>query len=98
MRDKHPLAGTTVRLKLKASPKHPPAAWDGAEYHIEDWWVNVYGASWKYAEGNPAALDYAMRNGFSGLPLDDEVVYGKVGSFGKLVHVSELGEVLEPVK
>ena len=27
--------------------------------------------------------------------MDDEVVYGKVGAFGKLVHVSELGEVID---
>jgi hypothetical protein len=29
--------------------------------------------------------------GRKGLPFDDEVVYGKLGGFGHLVHVSELG-------
>jgi len=46
------------------------------------------------ANGNPAALIYAIRSGFDGLPTDDEVVYGKIGSFGHLIHESELGEVV----
>jgi len=43
-----------------------------------------------FADGNPAALDYALRRAVDGLPLDDEVVYGKLGAFGKLIHVSQL--------
>ena len=37
-----------------------------------------------------ACLDYAMHSGMEGVPTDDEVVYGKVGAFGKLVHVSQI--------
>jgi hypothetical protein len=34
--------------------------------------------------------EYAMRSGVAGLPVDNEVVYGKVGAFGHLAHVSEI--------
>jgi hypothetical protein len=59
-------------------------------FRLEDWWDRVAGQSWMDSDGNPAALHYAMRAGLNGLPTDDEVVYGKVGSFGHLVHVSEI--------
>ncbi len=82
-----PMAGKTVKVK-------PAAPWDGlvdgAEYRVEDWWQNVYGQSWMIAQGNPAALIYALRSATGGLPTDEEVLYGKVGSFGYLVHVSEV--------
>ena len=91
IRDKHPLAGKRVILKL-SDPSRDPDNLNGRVYCIEDYWQNVGGGSWKYASGNPAALKYAMRSGVSNLPLDDEVVYGKVGAFGHLIHVSELGE------
>ncbi len=83
---KHPLSGQTVKVNLKLA--------DGSikleEYRLEDWWDHLTGQSWMNSNGNPAALMYAMRNGIVGLPLDDEVVYGKIGSLGHLVHVSEI--------
>jgi hypothetical protein len=83
----HPLAGQTVTLILRAeSDIHT-----GDEYRIEDYWDRVAGTSWMDAAGNPAAVKFAIRSGVAGLPIDDEVVYGKVGSFGHLVHVCELG-------
>ncbi len=86
-RDRHPLAGKTVTIKS--------GQYAGEKYRLEDWWENVHGGSWKFAQGNPAALQYAMRCGLKDdLPVDDEVVYGKIGPFGHLVHVSELGEVV----
>ena len=48
------------------------------------------------AEGNPAALKYAMRTGLGmtlhgdDVPLDDEVVYVKIGGVGHLLHAAEL--------
>lgn len=90
--DQHPLAGKNVRLDL-APPGAPDVPAD-ATFLIEDWWDRVTGGSWMDAQGNPAALKYAMRSGFARLPLDNEVVYGKVGHLGHLVHVSELGEVV----
>lgn len=56
---------------------------------IEDWWDRVVGKSWMNCDGNPACLAYAMREP---TPLDDEVVYGKIGGSGTLVHVTMLGQ------
>lgn len=79
-------AGKTYRLK-SATP-----GLDGQEFRCEDYWDRVSGKSWMDSEGNPAAMKYGIRSGLTGLPLDDDVVYGKIGSFGELVHVSELAE------
>jgi len=92
VREKHPLAGQTVRLNVAVDD---PDHLNGQKYWIEDWWINVMGKSWQRCDGNIACMKYAMRNGLGGLPLDDEVVYGKVGPYGLLIHVSELGEVVE---
>lgn len=64
------------------------------EYRVEDWWDRVYGASWMDATGNPAALQYAVRSATDGLPIDNDVVYGKVGSFGHIIHTSELAQIV----
>lgn len=90
-RPKHELAGKRVKLKCKPSPDKL----DGQIFLVEDWQVNVFGKSWMLCDGNPACLKYAMRSAFADLPTDNEVVYGKIGPFGHLVHVSELGEVVE---
>lgn len=86
------LKGKTVKL-----PADKPSLGDmaGQEYRVEDWWDTMTGGSWMFADGNPACLLYGMRNGTQGLPLDNEVLYGKVGPFGHLIHISELGD--EPV-
>lgn len=90
MHDKsHPQARKTVILNVKVSD---PDNLNGAEFTIEDWWDKLGGVSWMNSTGNPAALKYAMRSGFGGLPSDDEVVYGKVGGLGHIIHVSELGD------
>ena len=84
MREPSPLARKTVTIKT--------GEFAGREYSVEDWWENVGGMSWMDAKGNPACLKYAMRTGFSEIPIptDNEVLYGKIGSFGELIHVSEL--------
>ena len=85
----HPMAHKTV--KIKDGVTHPQVQnFGGADFRLEDWWDRVGGGSWMDATGNPAALVYAMRSGFAGLPVDNNVVYGKVGAFGHIVHVSEL--------
>lgn len=90
--ESHPLAGKTVKIVFQA----PHFQLEGLEheYTIEDWWDKLTGKSWMVSDGNPAAVVYAMRTGLSGknFPLDNEVVYGKIGSLGHLVHVSELTE------
>lgn len=62
----------------------------GAIFHIEDWWDRVSGGSWQVSIGNPAALQYSLRSVANDLPIDDEVVYGKIEGLGHLVHVSEI--------
>lgn len=93
--DPHPLAGQTVTLRCRthgngAADNLTPRI-DGQEYQVEDWWDRVTGGSWMTADGNPAALQYAIRSGLNGiLPTDNDVVYGKVGGLGFIVHASEL--------
>jgi len=92
-REQHPLAGRTVCLKALTEKSLGPQLQEGDLFRVEDWWSNVAGESWMWCKGNPACLNYAMRSGLSGaIPTDDEVVYGKVGGLGHLVHISELGE------
>jgi len=80
------LAGKTVKLKEGIGEEI-----ENQQYTVEDWWDKVTGGSWKDATGNPAALKYAMRSGLNGdANFDDEVLYGKVGPFGHLVHISEI--------
>lgn len=87
---RHPLAGATVRLKSSKDEETSQK-----EYVIEDWWDRVYGDSWRWARGNPAALKYAMHLLAVNAPNDNEAVYGKIGAFGYIVHVSELGEIIK---
>lgn len=91
----HELAGKTV--KLKDTIPSDPDGLAGQDFRLEDWWDHLTGGSWMFAQGNPACLKYAMRSSLQSppLPLDDEVVYGKVGAFGHLIHVSELGEIVD---
>lgn len=86
--NKHPLAGKTVELINPRTKENI-----GTQYRITDWWDSLGQGSWMEGAGNFACLKYAMRAGSEGLPVDDEVVYGKIGSFGHLIHVSELGEI-----
>jgi len=82
-REKSLLAGKTLTIKSGELA--------GQEITIEDWWENVYGESWQVASVlNPAAVQYAMRQHRDNLPLNDEVLYGKIHNFGYLVHLSEL--------
>lgn len=89
----HPslLAGKTVRIKSHV--KHPQIPdFGGSEFRVEDWWDRVTGKSWMLCDENPICIDYAMRTGFSEIPIptDNEVLYGKIGPFGHLVHISEI--------
>lgn len=83
----HPQAGQTVTVNAELHMAGPGPH----QFVIEDWADRAYGRSWMFVNGNPAALAYAVRSSVAGLPLDDEVVYGKVGSRGHLVHVREIG-------
>lgn len=90
-RERHPLAGQTVRLKDSIGRFMTGEA-DGAEFVVEDWADSVMGCSIWALNGNPAALEYAVRIGANGnnVPIDNNSVYGKVGGFGHIVHDSEI--------
>lgn len=85
----HPLAGEEVELIDDYHHNQYP---DMHSIIIEDWWDHLTGGSWMMAEGNPAAMVFAMRTGMApyNVPFDDEVVYGKYKGMGVLVHVSEI--------
>jgi hypothetical protein len=95
--DNHPLAGKTVLLNDTAADNVRNIVVPGARYRIEGWWDQLTGRSWMFSDGNWAAMHYGMRSGMRDdpLPNDDEVLYGHIGAFSHLVHVSELGEVVE---
>jgi len=87
----HPLAGKTVRLRLRQEDVHLNT---GDRYRLEDWWDRVSAGSWMDCMPCWAAAAYALRVHAADLPVDDEVVYGQVGGVSHLVHVSELGPIL----
>ena len=82
------LKGQTVTIK--------EGEFKGEEYRVEDWWDKVSEHSWDSGvnRGNPACLEYLVRSIREGFPLDDEVLYGKIGMFGKLIHISQIGDIV----
>ena len=93
IRDRSPFAGQVVRTKqdvgLDPLTKAPLG---GKDFWVEDWWENVSGKSWMNSDGNPAALAYAFRTGMSGgkVPINNEVLYGKIDGLGFMFNVCEL--------
>lgn len=81
---KNEFAGKTVKIKSDVP------IYGGQAYHVEDWWDRVMGKSWMVCDGNPACLKYAIRAGSTGLPIDNEVLYGKINGLGELLHTSEI--------
>ena len=87
----YPLAGETVTLTITDAASSPDEGLvTGAEFRVEDWADNLWGKSWTLMNGNFAAMKYGYRAGLGGLVPDDEVVYGKIGNLGHLVHISEI--------
>lgn len=84
MKERHRLAGCTVRIK---SGKYKDRL-----FEIEDWQENVMGRSWMNMNGNACAISYAIRAAEDGLPCDNNVLYGKIGFLGFMIHESEIGE------
>ncbi|NEB92393.1 hypothetical protein [Streptomyces bauhiniae] len=81
----HPLAGQTVTVNAHLHGNSGPH-----EFTVEDWNDRVFGQSWAAMERHPASMAYAIRTAWENLPLDNEVIYGKVGPFGHLIHVTEI--------
>lgn len=95
MREPFKRAGDTIKVKSGVGKGLQCGDMSGADFVIEDWCENVLSGSWMYANGNPAALEYAMRTASNGnnnhVPtFSDDVLYGKIGMFGHLFHVNEL--------
>ena len=68
----------------------------GETIRIEDYWENVNGRSWKIVKGNHSVGIYKKRIKKNMLPEDNEVLYGKIGSIGLIIHVTEIiGEINE---
>lgn len=82
---RHPDAGNSILVNLGQGPE---------EYRVEDWWDRVSGASYSALQfmGNWGCKNYITRVKANGLSTDDEVLYGKIGGLGYLVHVSEIVE------
>lgn len=93
--DAHPLAGKTVKVDFSKAP-HPQLNGTVFDFEVEDWWDRVNGKPWAASGGSPAAVVYALRIGmaYPDVPPNDDVVYGKIGPYGHLVHVTELGDAL----
>lgn len=95
MRKLHEKSGQVVIVKDGVGKSSFGQDMSGNKFMIEDWCDNVLGCSWSNANGNMAALEYAMRTGIFGsnnnVPLfSNDVVYGKIDGFGHLFHINEL--------
>jgi len=78
-------------LVIREDAEHPQVPdFGGSEFRVEGWWDEITGKSWMLSDGNPAAMVYGFRRGLEDLPIDDLVLYGKIGAFGHLVHISEI--------
>lgn len=95
MREKSEYAGRIIKTKTNVGNGLQCGDMSGAEFIIEDWCENVLRCSWMNANGNPVALEYAIRTAMHGdnnnVPmLSEDVLYGKIGGFAHLFHMNEL--------
>lgn len=90
--EKYKYAGKTMKVAQGAGRAFNGELLDGREFIVEDYWINIVGKTWRYVEGNPAVVEYICRamKKKTPPPMDDDVVYGKIGPYGHLFHVSEL--------
>lgn len=94
-RERYKYAGMTVKTKQGVGHGLNGASLEGVEFTIEDWFSNVIGTSWMFADGSPTAILYALRiadfGKNNGIPIiDDDVLYGKVNGLGFAFNVKEL--------
>jgi hypothetical protein len=85
--DKHPLAGQTVRINSVR------VAVRNAKFVVGDWFDRVNETTWRETPG-PAAQYVRQRKIAKDIPDDDNVVIGRVDGFEKVIHQSEIGEVV----
>lgn len=88
---KHEWAGLTLKFK---KPFIDHFGNEHKDFHVEDLWYNFYNTNWflNASQGNMACVNYMTRVMKDDLPRDEvrDVLYGKTGPFGNLVHASEL--------
>jgi hypothetical protein len=65
-------------------------AFKGKEFFVRDWWDRVGGHSWIMPKGSEVCLAYGKRVNDENLPIDNEVLFGKIGHLWLLIHLSEL--------
>lgn len=82
----HPLSNKIVRINKGSFQRRL--------FRLEDYWDRIDDCeSWRKSAGeNPVAIFYALRVAKDRLPVNDEVVYGKIQGSGCLIHVSEFEE------
>lgn len=84
---KYRIKGSSKYFKDKYGTSNP-------EFELEADSRKLWPGGWGMAQGNPAALLYAMRSAFDGIGMGGTVYYGHVGPMGELAHESEL----EPIE
>ena len=85
----HPKAGEIVTLVHAHDPQRHMVE-SGVPFRVEDWYDRISeGQSWRKHK-TFATHWYQQRAASTDLPLDDEVLYGHIGSLGHLVHISEI--------
>jgi hypothetical protein len=93
--ESHALAGKTVKLNSTAKDPLRGVLLPDVEFDVEDWYDYQFGRggghSWTQDQ-TFTTMHYFDRANAVGLPLDDEVIYGKVHGLGHIVHVSELDD------
>ena len=69
----------------------------GNEYLVEGYWDEITGQSWLDTTFNAAIMQYAMRTlkdeNLKEYQECDEVLYGKIGIYGHLIHVTEVERI-----
>ena len=71
----------------------------GNEYIVEGYWDELEGESWLDTDFRPVILQYMMRvineEHLKDYRECDEVLYGKIGRYGYIVHVNEIERIKE---
>lgn len=92
----HRLAGKTVNLDNGRGDPARGLVVRAAQFEVEATFAelaeagDISGKVWDDSPANWAVLHYQNRALLTGLPRDENVVYGKIEGLGHIVHESEL--------
>lgn len=63
----------------------------GAIFEVEGWCKNIFGDDWRNSDLFPIKVYLDRINDFNpSVPDDGQAVYGKIGMFGYIFHITEL--------